>query len=284
VEQRAAKGTLAFGVVTNDPARRSWLKSACEVLSRRVGAIVYPQVARSYADLAAAVTSGSVDLAWTPPLIAAGLVGLRSAVVVAVSRRDNAAQYRAIVFVRRDSGIGRAEDLRDKHIAWVDKTSASGYVVPCIWLRDHGLSPEELFGRQSFLGTHGAVARAVLCRDADAGATFALLSSGLRATVEAGWTEIDPSSADEVRMLINAGSVPADCIAASTRIGNEMRARLEGAFCDLAGRDVGVFRKALGADGYVRCPADYVQSLRRLELEASRTGSRSMTPPGRGAG
>ncbi|MFO0572083.1 MAG: PhnD/SsuA/transferrin family substrate-binding protein [Polyangiaceae bacterium] len=282
MEQAPTKGTLAFGVVTNDPARRSWLKSACEVLSRKVGAVVYPQVARSYPDLSAAISGGTVDLAWTPPLVAANLMGIRAVTVVAVSRRDNAAQYRSIVFVRRDSGIGRAEDLRDKHVAWVDRTSASGYVVPCIWLRDHALDPETLFARQSFLGTHGAVARAVLGREADAGATFALFSSGLRATVEAGWTEIDPSSADEVRMLINAGSVPADCIAASTRLGKEMCARLEHAFCGLAEQDVGVFRKALGADGYLRCPADYMQSLRRLELEASRAVRRSIAPPSRG--
>lgn len=272
--QQPSKGTLAFGVVTSDPARRVWLKNACEVLSRRIGAVVYPQVARSYADLAAAMTAGSVELAWTPPLVAATLLERRVGVVVVISRRDNSDHYRAVLFARRDSGIQRPEDLRGKHVAWVDRTSASGYVVPSIWLRDHGLPPEELFGRQSFLGDHGAVARAVLRREADAGATFALFSAGLRATVEAGWTEIDPTCADDVRMVVNAGSVPADCITASVRLSAETRARLEQGFCEQAEQEAGVFRKALGADGYVRCGSDYVRSLRRLELEASRPAFR----------
>lgn len=280
MDRQSGRTTLAFGVVTSDSARRAWLKNACEVLSRRVGVVVYPQVARSYADLAQSMAAGTVDLAWTPPLVAADLLGRHAAVVVAVSRRDNSDHYRSVIFTRRETGIQRPEDLRGKHVAWVDRASAAGYVVPCIWLRDHGLPPEELFGQQSFLGDHGSVARAVLKRDADAGATFALLSAGLRATVEAGWTEIDPKCADEIRMVVNAGSVPADCIMASARLPDELRARLEHGFCEHAEADAGVFRKALGADGYLRCPPDYARALRRLELEASRTGRMPIAPKG----
>jgi phosphonate transport system substrate-binding protein len=238
LDERRTKGTLAFGVVSSDPAKRPWLKNACELLSRRVGAIVYPQIARSYAELSEAMTAGSIDLAWTPPLIAADLIERRVSVVVAVSRRDNSAQYRAVIFARQDSGIRGAEDLRGKHMAGVDRTSASGYVVPCVWLRDHGFPSEQLFARQSFLGTHGAVARAVLRGEADAGATFALFESSLHATVEAGWTEIDPKSADEVRMVVNAGTVPADCIAVSARVGPELCARIEQGLLGLEGPDL----------------------------------------------
>jgi phosphonate transport system substrate-binding protein len=279
VAERATKGTLAFGVVTSDPARRAWLKNACDVLSRRVGAVVYPQIARSYAELTAAMTAGSVDLAWTPPLVAAGLVGLRVATVAVVSRRDNSAQYRAVIFARRDSGIRDVQDLRGKHMAWVDRTSASGHVVPCMWLREKGFPPESLFASQSFLGTHGAVARAVLRREADAGATFALFSAGLRATVEAGWTEIDPTSADDVRMVVNAGVVPADCISVSTRLTPAMHANIQRGFLSLEGEEIVVVRKALGAEGYARCPADHARALRRLELEAPGALRHSIPPP-----
>jgi phosphonate transport system substrate-binding protein len=276
---RHTKGTLAFGVVSSDPARRPWLKNACDLLSRRVGAVVYPQIARGYAELSDAMTSGSIDLAWAPPLIAADLVERRVSCVAAVSRRDNAAQYRAVIFARRDSTIRDVEELRDKRMAWVDRTSASGYVVPCAWLREHGFVPEQLFARQSFLGTHGAVARAVLRREVDAGATFALFAAGLRATVEAGWTEIDPSSADEIRVVVNAGTVPADCIIVSAGLSAELCARIEQAFLGLEGQDIAVVRRALGADGYARCPADHARLLRRLAFEASLALRRSLPPP-----
>jgi phosphonate transport system substrate-binding protein len=276
--ERRTKSTLAFGVVTSDPARRTWLKSACELLSRRVGAIVYPQVAIGYRELADSMASGSIDLAWAPPLVAADLIERRAAVVAVVSRRDNSSQYRAVIFARRDSGIRAPDEMRNTHVAWVDRTSASGYVVPCVWLRDHGFAPERLFARQSFLGTHGAVTKAVLRQEADLGATFALFSAGLRATVEAGWTELDPSSADDIRLVVNAGSVPADCIALSAGLPPELRARLEQGFLGLDAQEITVVRKALGSEGYAPCPADYVQSLRRLALEATLSARRSLPP------
>ena len=281
MDDRRSKTTLAFGVVTTDPARRAWLKNACDLLTRRVGCIVYPQVARTYAELADALTAGSLELAWTPPLVAADLINRRVARVVVVSRRDNSAQYRAVIFVRKDSGLRSVEDLRGKRVAWVDRTSASGYVVPCVWLRDKGFPPEELFGEQLFLGTHGAVARAVLRREVDAGATFALFSGGLRATVEAGWTEIDPASAGEVQMVVNAGTVPADCISVSTRVATETQTRIEQGFLGLEGEEIAVVRKALGAEGYARCPADHTRALRRLESEATGALRRSIAPPPR---
>jgi phosphonate transport system substrate-binding protein len=164
-------------------------------------------------------------------------------------------------------------------VAWVDASSASGYVVPCVWLRDNGFAPEELFDKQSFLGTHGAVARAVLRGEADVGATFALFSSGLRATVEAGWTELDPSSADDVVMVVNAGTVPADCISVARRLGDAMKGRIERALLGLGGDDIRVFRQALGAEGYEHCPPDHVAALRRLRAEATRRIRTSLPPP-----
>jgi phosphonate transport system substrate-binding protein len=270
VEAHSTKKTLAFGVVTNDVKRRALLTEVCERLSRLLGSIVYLQVARSYPDLARAMNDGSVELAWTPPLVAAELVERSAIHVLVVSRRDNAAQYRSVIFSRRDSGIKSANDLAGKHMAWVDPTSASGYVVPCVWLRDNGLPPEEIFAKQSFLRTHGAVARAVLERQADAGATFALLSAGLHHTVEAGWTELDPASAEEVQMVVNAGTVPADCICVGSGLPEATRERIEAAFLGLDFDDLKLFRKALGAEGYERCPPGHARALRRLQIEAAR--------------
>lgn len=265
---------MAFGVVMGDASRRKILKEVCDVLTRRLGVIVYPQLARSYVDLAQAVTAGSVELAWTPPLVAAGLVESSAAHVVVVSRRDNSAQYRAVIFARLDSGIRGPADLRGKHMAWVDASSASGYVVPAVWLRTNGFPAEDLFARESFLGTHGAVVRAVLEGRADAGATFALFSAGLHATIEAGWTELDASSADEIQMVVNAGIVPADCICLSARVDSKERRRIEQVFLALDGLELQLFRKALGAEGYERAPAEHLRALRRLQLEAARAARR----------
>jgi phosphonate transport system substrate-binding protein len=270
---RGIKKTFSFGIVMNDAAKRARLQIACEHLGRRLGGVVYPQLARSYTELEELVTAGSIEIAWTPPLVAAELVERKAANVIVVSRRDNAAQYRSVLFVRRDSGILTIRDLDGGSIAWVDPTSASGYIVPRAWLRDNGHAPDEFFRHQSILGSHGAVARAVLQGEVHAGATFALFSHTLRATVEAGWTELDAASADEVQVVVNAGVVPADCICASSRISQAVREQLTGAFTGLEANERADFRKVLGAEGYEKPPLAHGQSLRRLRLEAMRSAA-----------
>jgi phosphonate transport system substrate-binding protein len=272
VREQGVKKTFAFGIVTSDPQKRMRFQAACEHLGRRLGGVVYPQIARSYAELEEIFARGSVELAWTPPLIAAELVERKLAIVAVVSKRDNAAQYRSVIFVRRDSGRLTMGDLAGSHVAWVDPTSASGYIVPRAYLRDNGHPPDELFAYQTIAASHGAVARMVLSREADAGATFALFSSGLRTTIEAGWTEIDPKSADEIHVVVNAGIVPADCISVASKLAPDARKRLEDALIGLTPEQRADFRKSVGAEGYERPPLGHAQSLKRLRLEAMRSG------------
>lgn len=270
VRDRGLKKTFSFGIVMSDASKRVRFQLACEHLGRRLGGVVYPQLARSYTELEELVAAGSVEIAWTPPLVAAELVERKAAKVLVVSKRDNAAQYRSVVFVRRDSNIITQRDLQGARVAWVDPTSASGYIVPRAWLRDNGSPPDDLFGQQFMVGSHGAVARAVLNGEVHAGATFALFSHGLRTTIEAGWTELDPASADHVHVVVNAGIVPADCISVSSQLSGPVQERIVQAFVGLEPEQLSDFRKVLGAEGYERPPLAHAHSLRRLRLEAMR--------------
>jgi phosphonate transport system substrate-binding protein len=271
VRSTGEKKTFAFGIVMSDASRRVLFQRVCEHLGRRLGGVVYPQLARTYVELEDLVMNGSVEIAWTPPLVAADLVERKAALVAVVSKRDNAAQYRAVVFVRRNSGILTVRDLQGASVAWVEPTSASGYIVPRAWLRDNGSPPDELFGQQFIVGSHGAVARAVLNGEVNAGATFALFTLGLRTTIQAGWTELDPASADDVHVVVNAGIVPADCISVSSKLTVPVRERIAEAFIGLEPEQLADFRKVLGAEGYEKPPVAHGQSLRRLRLEAMRT-------------
>ncbi|MEZ4223339.1 MAG: phosphate/phosphite/phosphonate ABC transporter substrate-binding protein [Polyangiaceae bacterium] len=268
MDSPSSRGSLALGVVTTDDQRRQALKAACEILSLRTHAIVYPQVARSYLELARALEARSIDLAWTPPLIAADLVTRKLIEVAAVSRRNTSAQYRSVIFARTDSGIHRAADLQGKHMAWVDASSASGYVVPYAWLAANGPPPAKLFSQQSFAKTHRAAVHAVLSGTADAGATFAVFAAGSRQGVKAGWAELAPGSGDDLTLVANCGSVPADCISVASRLSPAQRQLVAETFVGLEASDAAVFRAALGAEGYELPPRDYERRLDRLRFEA----------------
>ena len=54
--------------------------------------------------------------------------------------RKGRESYRSLLFVRKDSGIGRASDLKGKIIAFEDPGSTSAYFLPKIILRSKGLN------------------------------------------------------------------------------------------------------------------------------------------------
>lgn len=59
------------------------------------------------------------------------------------------AEYRSLIFTRKDSGIARPEDLRGKMIAFEDPGSTSGYFLPKLWLLKRGLSVMEKASREA---------------------------------------------------------------------------------------------------------------------------------------
>lgn len=270
------KKTLAFAIVTSDATRRSKFGQVCSDIGRRLDAVVYPQLARTYNELADGMMHGRLELAWTPPLIAAELVDRGCATVGVVSRRDNSAHYRSVLFARSDTGLATINDLQDAHVAWVDETSASGYIVPRAWLRDNGHPPDQLFSKQSFFGTHGRVAQAVLEGRCHVGATFALFSPGMRTTVQSGWMEIAPQSETSVRIIANTGSVPADCISFSNKLDPDLRKRIEQVFLSLDPNERANFRAVLGAESYERPLESHKLSLQRLQREAARSSARRL--------
>lgn len=51
-----------------------------------------------------------------------------------VTERDGARSYRAVFFVRRDSGLGTLDDLRGRSVAFQNNASTSAYFLPAIEL------------------------------------------------------------------------------------------------------------------------------------------------------
>jgi len=88
--------------------------------------------------------------------------------VLRVVRTGNQTSYRGQIIVRTDSGIEKIEDLDGKSIAYVDASSASGYILPSHLLKKHGIKPS----RETFAMKHDNVVTMVYQKQVDAGATF----------------------------------------------------------------------------------------------------------------
>ncbi len=202
---------LRFGIVSGDPAAPSRLQRVCDALRGQMRRPIAPFVYPTFAELRERLVAAEVDVAWAPP-IAAVQLELAERVVIAVGVwREGGSSYSAAVFTGAASPLRHVDDLRGKTIAWVDRESAAGYLLPRLKLTSLGIRPESY--RELFAGSHEAVVDAVLSGRADAGATHVSFAP-VRGNIEsAGWSRV--ASERDVRILVTAGPIPPDVIVVS---------------------------------------------------------------------
>jgi phosphate/phosphite/phosphonate ABC transporter binding protein len=174
--------------------------------SERLGGPITSERLESYEALASCVRDGKYDIAWLPPIV---LVDAGDTVVPLGSLvRDGNASYEAALVVRADAKIRSLEGLRNVKAGWVDRWSASGYVLPCVHLALQGFETEKLFAEQTFYGSHRAAIEALTSGACDVTATYA--RADLRGEIATGsWTEMGKTN---VRVLQTFGAIPPDVL------------------------------------------------------------------------
>jgi phosphonate transport system substrate-binding protein len=145
-------------------------------LGKLVGVPVRVTVASDYAAVVEALRNKTADLAFVHP---AGYVLANreaKAMIVAKDQWHGNTSYTARIYVRKDSGITTLEQLRGKTIAFIDPSSASGYVYPMVLLIQKGLvqnrDPKTFFKDFVYAGSHDAGLLALLNGHVDALASF----------------------------------------------------------------------------------------------------------------
>src|SRR5262249_35694649 len=126
--------------------------------------------------------------------------------------RNGVSSYFTALFVLERSTLQRAEDMSGVRVAWVDRQSVSGYLLIRASLRAQGIDLARAFGDTRFLGSQDAFVQAVLDGNADVGATFIYIDAHRGTPMRAGW------GAAKVRVLSQAGPIPADVLAVGARV------------------------------------------------------------------
>jgi phosphonate transport system substrate-binding protein len=242
-------------------------------LSHEIGESVSLEVVPSYAALEGALTAGEAQLAWVPPILLANGDDTRFSPLV-TALRGGAAEYCSVLFVRADSDVYTLGDLRGSTVAWVDRCSAAGYLLPRMHLVAEGLRLESLFARENFLGTHDAVVRAVFDGSADVGATFGgpPSSTGNEADERSGFHQIEPRV--PVRVIFRSAPVPSDAVVCDAALPTDLRIRVTTALLHLGTFAVGrlVTRRLFGADGFVTYDPRALAQIRTLVTGARARG------------
>ncbi len=224
---RSSRGSYGFGIVRTFESghARQKLVELCERLSEALGVVIFPQVSLSYRELSDVLDKGQLGFAWLPPLLAIDLEDRRHVAPIALPvRRGTTAYYSA--FITRRGGPKSLDELRGKRAAWVDRSSAAGYVVPRLHLVGAGFDVNALFASETFVHTHDAVIDAVLSGRADIGATFCTVDPRTQRVVQAGFTAADGTAQKPVEVVALAGPIPNDGVFAATNVPTELQHKL----------------------------------------------------------
>lgn len=164
-------------------------------------------------ELAEALAAGKVDLAWITPL-AFVRASQRNSGIAALSKamRHGSLFYRAAFVVKQGSPLTNLASLAGKKVAFVSKSSTSGYLFAREMLSKESLTPEGFFGAELFSGDHPSVCKAVRDGKVDVGATYASEPSAGKEVVATGCEDAPPMS--DFKVIASTGNLPNEVIAA----------------------------------------------------------------------
>ncbi len=215
----------------------------------------------TYDELTDALAKDRVQYAWMSPaqMVMAGehtkLVPLLSAV------RNEKTDYCSVLFVNEASPARFTEQLRGKKIAWVDRTSAAGYLFVRLQLAARGIEPESFFGDEIFEKSHAGVVRAVIEGRADAGATFAERPAYAAPIIRAGFLAVAPEH--PMRVLEWTALIPNDVIVGHGLLSKEEHRSFGNAILTLAERADGrkLLFNAFHAEHFITTPRNTLRPL-----------------------
>jgi phosphonate transport system substrate-binding protein len=158
---------------------------------------------------------------------------------------DGTSTYRGYIFVRKDSGIREAGDMRRKRFAFVDRATMAGYLFPIAYLKSHGIpDPWRALGQSFFAGSHDAAILAVLNHDADIGAA--------KNTVYDQLAGENQRIKQELVVLAASDAVPQNCLAVRRDLDPALKAALKRVLLDMERDPEGIeVLRQFGARGFV---------------------------------
>jgi phosphate/phosphite/phosphonate ABC transporter binding protein len=265
--RKAAKSgtrqTLTFAVVSSAASAEGDLAVLCRQLEHALARPVGPRVLPSYDALIREVEAGRAHLIWAPPRVAIDLEDAGLTTLDLCCTRGGQVAYHAALFTQHASTIETLADLKGRHVAWVDAHSSAGYLLPRMRLVAEGFDPDELFGRQSFLGTHAYVAGAVLAGEADVGATYLSLDPSTGRPLSAGWLDAG-AGINGAFILATAGPIPSDAIVLSNRLPAALKGMIVEHLMALPASAPDAVGRLLGADGFASPKGSHFEALRAL--------------------
>ena len=210
-------------------------------LERALGMKIKLIVTTDYSVMIETMRRGKIDVGYFGPVSYVFLKSRFDGVRPLVAKKDKrgAMTYHSIVIAGADTPIKTLPDIKGKVVAFGDPASTSSHVIPKLMLiKDGGLDPEMDF-ESVHVGTHDAVAMAVMRGHADAGGLGQHIFESL---VERGIIDLK-----KVRIIKVSDPIPQYPFVIRTDIDASLQEKIKRAFLNLNDKDV---LKPLKAHGF----------------------------------
>ena len=201
--QAAGLTELSWGLIPylDGETLKGRYRPALDFVQAQLGVSIEIEVGSDYVDMEQKMVRGEVDLANLPPYSYIRAKAQEPGLQVFASHVSGGSPtYACYIIVRDDDPARTLEDLAGRTVGFVDRSSASGWLVPSARLLDVGLHPLKDV-HATFFGGHEGVFDALVDGKVDAGATYAgaLAESRLRRP-----------TAGRVRVLAKGARMPHD--------------------------------------------------------------------------
>jgi len=139
---------------------------------------------------------------------------------------DGTSTYYGMIFVRKDSGIQNAEDMRGKRFAFVDKATTAGWLLPMHYFKENGIEDYHTFFSETyFTGTHEDAIYDVLRGKADIGSA--------KNTVFFRLAKSDSKVQEQLKILATSPEVPANALAVRKDLDESLKRKLKNALLQM---------------------------------------------------
>jgi len=192
-----------------------------EYLSRNTGMKIELKVLRRYGNIVESFRNENLDGAFFGSF--AGAVAIKTLKVEPLARPDYAlggSTYFGVIFVRKDSGIKNADDLKGKTFVFVDQTTTAGWLLPLHFFYKQGIMDYQHWFREGyFSGTHEDAIYDVLNGKAHIGAAKNLIFDQL--------AKSDSRVRDELEILAVSPKVPYNTLAIRKDLAPDLKIKLK---------------------------------------------------------
>ena len=262
-----ARHTFRFGLPSSLGANIARVRADRleNLLSPQIGKLVQVQLAPSYDALAKDLQEGRLDAVWAPPFVCARLESQNLRVLVRGVRKG-ASTYRAALVARAGSGL-TLEKLQGTRVAWVDRDSVAGFLLPLALLKSRKLEPAKLFASQAFLGSYRAALEAVLEGKADLASVFCP-PEGAAGGFESNVEQLLPGRVRAFERVATTDEAPNDGVCLAAQVTPEAASALEAAFTGMRASPDGqhILQEVFGLDGFEPAPKMGYRALYRVAL------------------